>query len=587
MNSSPTNREKDTESDVVTNAHSKYEQKSYGVRRTEALNKQYNVWYGKVAIFFSIFLVAYAYGLDGQIRYTYQSYATSSYSQHSLLSTVTVVRSVAACVAQLFYARLSDIFGRIELLFVGIVLYVVGTIIESQAYDVTRFAAGAILYQFGYSGVIVLLQIISADFSNMNWRVLASFVAALPFVINTWISGNVTDAVMSSRTWSWGIGMWAFIFPLACIPLILCFMHMHYLAYRSGDIYRLEGVSDFKRLGFNRFFVETFFWKIDLVGLLSLMLSLGLILTPFTLAGGYQSEWQKAKVIAPLVIGFCLLPLFFLWEAKYARHPFLEAKYMKDRSVWGALMIAIFIDLVWYMQGDYLYTVVVVGFNQTIKSATRITSLYSFVSVITGTILGFAIAYIRRLKAFIIFGIAMWFIAMGLMVRYRGGDGTKDGLIGAQCLFGFGAGFFTYVTQASIQTVTDHEHMASLLSLYLCLYYVGSALGGSISGAIWTQLLPKEIYKRISNTTEAAAAYGSPLTWIYEHPWGDPDRMALVASYRYVQKILVTVGLCFCVPLLAFAFLLKDPKLESVQSLKDAHPEDSEEEEHVNPKIAA
>ncbi|KAG7708277.1 hypothetical protein KL930_001717 [Ogataea haglerorum] len=582
-----TNTEKDTESDVLTKANSKYEPKSYGVRRTEALNKQYDVWYGKVAVFFSIFLVAYAYGLDGQIRSTYQSYATSSYAQHSLLSTVTVVRSVAACVAQLFYARLSDIFGRIELLFVGILLYVVGTIIESQAYDVTRFAAGAILYQFGYSGVIVLLQIISADFSNMNWRVLASFVAALPFVINTWISGNVTDSVLASRTWSWGIGMWAFIFPLACIPLILCFMHMHYLAYRNGDIHRLEGVTDFKRLGLKRFMIETFFWKVDLVGLLCLMLSLGLILTPFTLAGGYKSEWQKAKVIAPLVIGFCLFPFFFLWEAKYAKHPFLEARYMKDASVWGALMIAIYIDLVWYMQGDYLYTVLVVAFNQSVKSATRITSLYSFVSVITGTILGFAIAFIRRLKAFIIFGISMWFIALGLMIKYRGGDGSKDGLIGAQCLLGFGAGFFTYVTQASIQTVADHEHMATLLSLYLCLYYVGSALGGSISGAVWTQILPKEINKRISNATEAALAYGSPLTWIYEHPWGSPERMALVASYKHVQRILVAIGLAFCGPLLSFAFLLKDPKLESVQSLKDAHPEVSEEEEVESQKITA
>ncbi|GMF66412.1 unnamed protein product [[Candida] boidinii] len=145
-------------------------EKTYGVRRIEALTEQYSNPYGRIAVFFSIFLIAYCYGLDGTIRYTYQSYAISSYSQHSLISSVTVVRSVAGAVAQPFYAKLSDIFGRLELLVIAVVLYIVGTIIESQAYDVTRFAAGAILYQFGYSGLIVLLQCISSDFSTLNWR---------------------------------------------------------------------------------------------------------------------------------------------------------------------------------------------------------------------------------------------------------------------------------------------------------------------------------------------------------------------------------------------------------------------------------
>jgi hypothetical protein len=34
------------------------------------------------------------------VRYTYQGYATASYAQHSLLSTITVVRSVIGAAAQ-------------------------------------------------------------------------------------------------------------------------------------------------------------------------------------------------------------------------------------------------------------------------------------------------------------------------------------------------------------------------------------------------------------------------------------------------------------------------------------------------------
>lgn len=55
--------------------------------------------------------------------------------------------------AQQVYARLSDIFGRLELLIVSILFYVVSTIIESQAYYIQRYAGGAVLYQIGYTGV--------------------------------------------------------------------------------------------------------------------------------------------------------------------------------------------------------------------------------------------------------------------------------------------------------------------------------------------------------------------------------------------------------------------------------------------------
>lgn len=58
--------------------------------------------------------------------------------------------------AQPVYARF-DIFGRLELLIVSIIFYLVGTIIESQAYDAQRYAGGAVLYQIGYRSYSCLI----------------------------------------------------------------------------------------------------------------------------------------------------------------------------------------------------------------------------------------------------------------------------------------------------------------------------------------------------------------------------------------------------------------------------------------------
>ena len=64
--------------------------------------------------------------LDGSTRTTFQATATNSYATHSLLATVMVVRSIIAAAAQPAFARVADVFGRVELLVFSVVLYVLG-----------------------------------------------------------------------------------------------------------------------------------------------------------------------------------------------------------------------------------------------------------------------------------------------------------------------------------------------------------------------------------------------------------------------------------------------------------------------------
>lgn len=540
----------------------------YAVRKIEILTGQWAHPALKVLFFFFIFLVAYAYGLDGNVRYVFQATAASSYSLHSLYATVNVIRAVVAAASQFAYARLSDSFGRLQLLIVSVLFYVVGTIICSQAYDIQRYAGGSVLYQIGYSGLMIILQLIIMDSTPLNWRMVCSFVPALPFIINTWISGDVTEAI--GTRWSWGIGMWAFIIPLACLPMIVSMLHMEWTARRSPEWKELkqsrEDDPDHVQVSWITYFIDLFH-QLDVIGLLLVVVVFGLILVPLTIAGGVQEQWKHAKIIAPLVIGFVCIPIFAVWEAKFAVNPLLPATLLKERGVWSALIIGVFINFVWYMPNDYMYTVLVVAVNESVKLATRITSLYSFVSVITGTFVGFLVVYIRRLKALIIFGVCMWFVANGLLVYYRSGTESHSGIIGALCLMGFGAGFFTYATQASIQSCTSHKHMAVVTAAYLSSYNIGSAVGAAVSGAVWTQLLYKKLLTRLGDETLATTAYGSPFEFIAEHPWGTPIRMEMVAAYNQVQRILCIIGLCCVVPLFIASFLLRNYRLDSKQSL--------------------
>lgn len=132
----------------------------------------------------------------------------------------------------------------------------------------------------------------------------------------------------------------------------------------------------------------------------------------------------------------------------------------------------------WYLQGDYLYPILIVAFDESALSAQRISSVYSFVSVIVGVVLGFVVRYTRRMKWFIVAGTCLFTVAFGILIYYRGGgsgSGHTGGMIGGQFLLGFGGGMLSYPTQAMVQAACKHEHVAMITALFLATYQVGSA----------------------------------------------------------------------------------------------------------------
>lgn len=282
--------------------------KSPGVARIEAIQQQLTT-VDRVWLFLGVFIIAYAYGLDGQTRYTYQGYATQGFAEHSLLATINVLRSVVAAAAQPTAAKIADVFGRFELVLCSVLFYVVGTIVEATSNDTQTFSAGAVLYQVGYTCVILLVEVIIADTTTMRWRVFFSYIPALPFIINTWISGNVTAAVLGATTWRWGIGMWCIIYTACSLPLLSALWWTGFKAKRSGrlDSYR----SPFQMLGAKRLAIELFH-SLDVVGIILLIAVFALILTPLTIAGSGTGTtyWHTAHIIAPLVIGILCVPVF-------------------------------------------------------------------------------------------------------------------------------------------------------------------------------------------------------------------------------------------------------------------------------------
>ncbi|KAI8804129.1 siderophore iron transporter 1 [Cladochytrium replicatum] len=480
----------------------------------------------RVLLFGAVFLITFAYGLDSFIRGTFKSYATADYSTHSLLSTIGVFNAIVAVVLQPTLAKVSDIVGRMPLLVFSVVFYVLGTIIQATSSSVEIFALGAVLYQVGFSTVLILIDVIVADVSSSRTRVLFITISYLPLLIYAWITGEITEAILASWDWRWGIGVWAIIYPVAATPLIAM---LWFFGRRTRN---LKPTQDAERKNFAEHLKE-----FDIVGIILLIAVMGLILTPLTIAGGSTPAWQTPQIITPIVIGILLVPALVLWELR-TKNPFLPFTLLKNRGIWSALAIAVFLTCSWYLQGAFLYTVLVVAFDFSVADATRISLIYHVTGAVTSFLLSYIIYRVRRIKIFVIIGSFIFVAAFGVLIYFRGGadNPSRIGVIMGEVLLGIAGGFVPIPTQAALQVATRHENMAVITGLFLASYQVGSALGNTISGAVWTQTLYSSLESTLGNATLAESVYGDPFSAIDMYPFGTPERTAIVertATYNF------------------------------------------------------
>ncbi|KIA75390.1 hypothetical protein HK57_00109 [Aspergillus ustus] len=532
-------------------------EKSPGVVRIEAIASNLGT-VTRTILFVGLFLLGYAFGLDAVLRSVYQTYATASYSQHSLLSTVNVIRTVFAAAAQPTTGKLADAFGRVETLCLSIVFYLVGSIVEASSNGVTSFCAGAVLYTLGFTIVQTLVEIIIADVTSTRVRLLASYVPNLHFIITAWVSGNISSAVLGETTWRWGIGMWCIIFAVLVIPVIATLTFVDVRARRNSPATHIARWIPLNKL----------FWQLDVPGIILLIASLALLLTPLTIAGGESPKWRTAHVIAPLVIGFLCIPIFIFWQTR-APHPLVPFSLLKDRGVWGALGIATFMNFSNSMQSNYLYTVLIVAFDFSVTAATRIATLFMFTSFLVGPICGILVYRVRRLKYFIIAGTVLFLVGFGLLIRYRSGSSGPDhaGVIAAEVILGIGGGMTPYASLASMQASLKHENLGVMTGLFLAFHSIGNAFGTSVAGAMWSQLLPSALVRNLGDPAVAAQVYGNPFAVAAQFPVGSEVRTAVIDSYQHVQRYLCITGLCLSLPMIGFAFCLRNPVLGRDQSL--------------------
>ncbi|BEI91445.1 uncharacterized protein CcaverHIS019_0402650 [Cutaneotrichosporon cavernicola] len=537
--------------------------KPMGVLKVEAAEAFWN-HKTKWILFGSLLLAAYVYSLDGMTTYLYNAAAWSEFGLHSSLGRVQTANSIIIAVGKPFWAKLSDAYGRGEA-FLGLaILYGVGYAVIAGAQGAGAMYAGQVIYTLGYTGLQILLQIIVADLTTLRWRALVNSILTVWFILNAFVAAEISARVTN---WRWGYGMFAILMPATLLPVIISLL---WAQWKGKKILKERGVQAVKEPPMAR--LKRALIEMDFVGLLLLGMSLALILLTFALVYKANGKWKNPSMIAMLVVGCILFPIFLAYEWKVPARPVFPMRWFRRLPIFGACLIG-FLDFVsFYLQFTYLYSFASVTVDWAKpQHLTYFTYTQTLCLTFFGICAGAFMAWTRRFKWMITVGLCIRLLGCGLMLHARGPSGNMASLVMCQVLQGIGGGIAHTAMIVAAQASVSHIDVATVTAVVLLLTEVGNSVGSAAATGLWQEYMPGELatFVPTNNQTLLTELFGD-MTSIVALPPGDPIKLGAITAYEHMMHRLVVGATVVAIfPIIVSIFMIKDIRLTDAQNAYD------------------
>jgi EmrB/QacA subfamily drug resistance transporter len=228
----------------------------------------------------------------------------------------------------LLAGSLSDLFGRKQILAVGLVGFAITSILCAVAPS-SLFLIIARALQ-GVAGALLVpssLALIMSSFSGKEQgKAIGSWTAwtGISFVIGPLLGGFLVDSAS-----------WRLVFAINVLPVAICLWLLRFVekTERPKDV------------------------KLDIVG--AMLCSAGLSGSVFGLIEQPHYGWQSTRILVPLIGGLCALA-FFVWHESRARNAMVPLSLFKVRNfsvgnlatlgIYGGLSIATFTIVIYLQQ---------------------------------------------------------------------------------------------------------------------------------------------------------------------------------------------------------------------------------------------
>ncbi|KAF9165748.1 hypothetical protein DFQ26_009430 [Actinomortierella ambigua] len=486
-------------------------------------------------------------------------FVNAYFSTTSLQAVLPTVQAVLSTSLIPLYTKVSDIFGRAPSLTFAFLCYLTGLTIEGSAGSFEQLAIGQIVYSLGSTGIQALSQVVIADTTSLLTRGIMFAMYDVGSIANIWISQALIDPLtLGGAPDKWrtgyiaagcitGFGALALIVPLWYVQVQL----------------RRRNVVQPPRRGL-RWLAHEF----DIPGAILLTLSLALVCLPLTLAKRTRGNWNDPTIISMLCIGVVCFVLLYFWETRWAKRPILSLKIWTNRTAFGSLMVIFMLKFMGHVAWQYLTQYFVVARDLSFGNANLLVRGYQVSWLVCQLIAALLLKRFKKARPMAWLGVLVYCLGIGLMIPARHRTASTSFIVVAQVLAGAGAGFAHLACSVLVTGVVHKRDIASVVGATQIMMWFGAAIGGAISGAIWTQYLPNRLQARVTVPFDEKRAMNDPLKYVKNLP--AETKIQVVEAYGDAIKLVTIVSLAFAVLTLLCASLLQHVDLEQDQDTQDS-----------------
>ncbi|KAI9372743.1 major facilitator superfamily domain-containing protein [Aspergillus egyptiacus] len=425
---------------------------------------------------------------------------------------------------QLIYGRLSDIWSRKFVLFVGLAIFFFGSLAASLAQTATQLIIFRAFTGVGGGGLMTVAQMIVSDVVPLRergkYQGILGAVVALANGIGPVIGGALSS--ISDDSWRW---IFRLNLPLTALTTLAVFFFMPLRPVTGNWKLKLKAI--------------------DFVGASLALGGTAVLLLGLTWGGG-EYPWQSAHVIATLVVGFAVSVVFVLWQWKGARVPLVPMHIFRSRIVDGACLTMFVNGWNFLVQVYYIPTFYQLVFNySSVKSGAMLLPI-TLMQTVSSTVSGLVVHWVGRYRECILFGWMIWAVGLGLLSTLDESSGLGK-QVGYGILTGVGVGNTLQPSLIAIQAGVNRTDMAVVTSFRNFIRNLGGTLGLAIAQTIINNLLTTTLTTTSSITfspSERQSFLQSPQSYLSSLPPDQADRVRalLIPAYKRGFRIIFVVG---------------------------------------------
>ncbi|KAJ1908742.1 hypothetical protein IWQ60_011556 [Tieghemiomyces parasiticus] len=355
--------------------------------------------------------------------------------------------------------RFSDIFGRVQVITVSLVTFMIGCAIAGAAPSMTVLIVGRAIAGIGGAGLISLPMIVVADIIPIHKRALFlgifGGVFAIASVLGPIFGGLFTDNV----SWRW---TFYFNLPVGGVTFIIIVAFLR-IPHRAGNL-------------------RSKIARVDFLGVASLLAGIVFLLLA-TVWGGNTYAWSSPVIISFYCLSVGFFVMFFVVEHRFAVEPIIPLHLFAYRNFSLACFSVMLIGMIMLGSVFYLpvFYTIVRGNTATMSGIKLLPMLLSmvFAALVSGIITGKTGSY----RPMITLGFAVSTVGLALLTLISA-DENLGKEIGFLIVLGAGCGLCIQTLMLVAQAGVPESEVAIATSCFSFCQTIGSGIGIAAMSAI-------------------------------------------------------------------------------------------------------